>query len=130
MSWALYIPHPFFVASALLFAVAGWAFVSERGKVKRAHPKTLHPIRLAFESAIAGALFPAIIFMLSGAPSHIDTETIELLGVVALGTATAYFAAPYMGYNLFYNARIFDGAALWLCLLLAMCFLDMGIHAR
>ena len=131
-----YLPHPFLVASGLLFAFTGWTFISERRRAKSPHPKTRNPLRLGIESFFLG--FGVLVFSL-GAPVildgrfRVDSEYGLVMVSMSLALGSAYFMAPYMGYNLLWNTRWgnFDGpAALFLALFLAMLFFVMGVKAQ
>jgi|SRR5438477_408068 len=133
---ATYLPHPFLVASGLLFAFMGWAFISERRRVKSPHPKTRNPLRLGIESFLLG--FTVLVLSLGAAValdgrSRVDSEYGLVMVSMSLALGSAYFMAPYMGYNLLWNARwgYANGpAAPFLALFLAMLFLVMGIKAQ
>ena len=128
-----YLPHPFLIASALLFGFAWWTFTSERRQVKKAHSKTLHPVQLLVESVLLGlavsGLFIAIPLWKSE-PIRFDAEIVSIMMVFGLASAGAYFMAPYMGYNLLSNTRTFSGPAMWFCLMSGMLCLLMGIQAQ
>lgn len=125
-----YLPHPFFVAVAALAVFGYMAFVSERRKVKVPHPKASRPLRLGFESlSIALALFAVMLFALASIYG-INQGNVEIAVILAVGVGAAYFICPFVGYNLFWNGRIFDGAAPLLLVLLLLTFLRMGIQAQ
>ena len=129
-----YLPHPFLVASALLFWVTWRAFVSVRRRAKHAHPKSRRPLRLAIESVLLGLFVLTVcvaVPLLFGDPSRIDLEYILVMVIMALGFGVAYFMAPFMGYNLLWNTMMFQqDRAPFLALMLAMLFLAMGIQAQ
>jgi len=128
-----YLPHPFFVASAFLFAFAWWTVISERRRVKKQHPKTLRPLRLVLEGLGVGLAISAMCFTLSlwaHGPLRSYDGLISIVVVVGLASAGAYVTAPYMGYNLLWNTRMFDAWAMWLALVAALTFFLMGMDAH
>lgn len=130
---ASYLPHPFFVASGLLFGFTLWAFISARRRAKSTHPKSKRPFRLAVESILLGVAVLAVSVALPGFddPSRIDLEYVLVIAIMALALGIAYFMAPFMGYNLLWNAMLFgQDRAVFFALVLAMLFLVMGIQAQ
>lgn len=128
---AEYIPHPFLVASALLFGFVWWTFVSERKRVKKPHPKTLHPVRLVFESALLGLFFSgmAVAFCIWNS-KEVQGENALLAAAFGLSWAIAYFISPYMGYNLLWTGHGGRAAAPFLALLMAMLALSEGLKVQ
>jgi hypothetical protein len=132
--FAAYLPHPFLVASGLLFAFTWWAFVSARRRAKKVHPKSQHPLRLGIESILLGLAVLAVTLgapALLDDPSRIDLGYVVVVGSMSLALTAAYFMAPFMGYNLFWDAYMFNqDRAVFLALLSAMLFLFMGIQGQ
>src|SRR5262245_42350241 len=132
---ASYLPHPFFVGSALIFVFIGWTFISirRRRRDKPPHPKTRRPALLALESGAIGLAWFALTVgaaLLWADPGKADAEYVTVMAIMSFSIGTAYFAAPYLGYNLLWNSYVFgQDRAIYLALAVALSLLVMGLRA-
>ena len=124
----IYLPHPFFWAAAFLAGFAWWTFSSERRRIKKPHPKTLRPSRLAVESVLFGIAVSVAVFLVGG--SKLDFEFALIGAAFGVAAGLSQFASPFMGYDFLWNTRLFSGPALFFALLsMQLCFL-MGLEAQ